>query len=526
MAIRPPAPDYSGRDYSSALIRLQRLVQSVFPTWTDFNKANFGNMLLRCMAFMIDVISKYTDFMATESLPEHAKLRRSVQAHTRWIGYTMSGRKAAQVPLLFTLEDGAISNDVPIQKGTIIRVSDLINPIEFQLLEDILIPAGSTQVIGTVENSENAEDNETSTGQPNQIFRLTQSPFIQESLEVVADNGVYDVVENFLLSTSTDRHCTVAIDDNERLLVRFPDGINGKIPEGAIDFQYKVGGGFGGNVEPGTITDIVDSIVDSLGNSVSVSAINTVKAEGGDDPETIEHAKQQAPAELRVLNRCVAREDYEISARDVPGVATCLFLTSDDTVLIREGEGVGWVLAKGNELEDGSFEVAVPSDALLRLVEAYWRETKPKPTGFYARAVGSNGGSILPVDVVVNVHLSKSADKTVPLPGQPTNIGLKIYNALRQYFAVVSADGSLANNEGIDWGYNIKNSDGSPVSELSWSTIFNLIGSIEGVRKINCDDLTLNGEGSDVSLKLWEFPILGNVLIIDSSDNSQLYPAV
>lgn len=526
MATRLPAPDYTGRDTTSALARLERLVQSVYSQWTNFNRAGFDNMLLRCMAFIVDVLSKYTDAMALESLPEHARLRRSVQAHGSWIGYSFSGRKAAQATLKFTLTNGASANDVTIPEGTIIRVADAVNPIEYQTLSDITITAGLTEATGLAEHSENADDQESSTGEPSQIFRLTQEPYIDDTMEVLAGDGVYTKVANFLQSTSSDKHFTVEVDDEERPLVRYGNGINGKIPEGTITHEYKVGGGLEGNVDAGTITDLVDSIVDVLGNPVAVGVTNEAKADGGDDPETIEHAKQQAPAELRVLNRSIAREDYEIGARDVAGVATCLFLTSDDTVLIRENEGIGWILAKGTELPNGAFDVAVPSDALLRSVEAYWRTTKPKPHGFYTRAVGSNGGSLIPINIYATVHLSTMADKTVPVSGQPTNIGSLIYTTLQEFFAVLSSDGSLALNEGIDWGFNLKKADGTPVSELSWGTIYDLLNGVEGVRKINCDDLTLNGIEGDVALKLWEFPILGTVTIIDADDNSQLYPAV
>lgn len=526
MSTRLPAPDYTGRDYSSALTRLQRLVQSVFPQWTDFNKANFGNMLLRCMAFIVDILSKYTDFAATESLPEHAKLRRSVQSHGRWIGYKLSGRKAAQAAVTFTLTDGAIANDVTIQAGTLIRVSDPTNPIEFQLLADVTITAGQTSATGTVEHSENVPDEETSTGGPNQVYRLSQEPYIEGSMEVIAADGVYTVVENFLQSEHDDRHCTVEVDDDERPLVRFGNGIDGKIPEGDIDFEYKVGGGLEGNVEQNTITDLVDSVVDALGTAVSIGVTNAAAAVDGDDPETLAKAKQQAPAELRVLNRCIAREDYEITARDIPNVATCLFLTSEDTILIREGEGVGWVLAKGTRLDNGSFEVAAPSASLLREVEAAWRNLKPKPLGFYTRALGDTASNIVLVNIVATVHLNSNADKTVQVSGQPTNIGNDIFTALREYFAVVAADGSLAQNEGVDFGFNIKKADGTPVSELAWGTVFDIINDVGGVRKIDCDKLLLNGAGDDVPLRFWDFPILGTVLIIDADDNSQLYPAV
>lgn len=523
MATRPPAPDYSGRDYTSSLVRIQRLVQSVFPKWTDFNKANFGNMILKCLAFIVDIISKYTDFMATESLPEHAQLRRSVQAHSNWLGYKLSGRSAAQVTVTFYLPDGPHSQDVTILQGTLIRVADDINPITFQTLADVTILAGDTEADVLAEHSENAEDVEFSTGQPSQVYRLSQSPYIENTLSINAADGTYTLVENFIDSIPSDQHYVVELDDEERALVRFGDGVTGKIPEGEITFTYKVGGGLEGNIEAGTLIDLLDAQFDSLGDPIFVQVTNDDPAQNGEDPEAIEHAKQQAPASLRVLVRTVAREDYEIGAREVDGVATALFLTSDDTTLIRENEGVCWILALGSQLSNGSFRVEAPTSLMVENVQNYWRETKPKPLGFYARAVLSTS-SIKLINVYATVHLNEKADKTIPVAGQPTNIGLAIFTALDEFFAVVASDGSLAGN--VDWGFNSKKSDGTPSGELAWSSVFDVIRGVTGIRKMGCGDVLLNGNDADVPLRYWEFPQLGTVTIVDADTSQQLYPAI
>lgn len=524
MSTRPPAPDYSGRDYTSALTRIQRLIQSIFPKWTDFNKANFGNMMIRCMAFIVDILSKYTDFMALESLPEHAKLRKSVQAHSRWIGYKLSGRKAAQATLTFTLADGVHTQDVTIPSGTIVRVADPINPIEFQTLSEVTITAGDTQVTVEAEHSEEFSDLETSTGGVNQIFKLTRSPYIEDTISVVADDGTYTLADNFLESSSSDKHFTAEINDEEKVCVRFGNGINGKIPEGEIEFIYKVNGGLEGNVESGTLIDLVDSLTDALGDGIAVDVTNDDPASGGDDPETLERAKQQAPAELRVLNRTIAREDYEIGARDVAGVATALALTSDDSLLIREAEVVVWVLEKGQELSNGSFRPQHPSSATLRAVEEYYRETKPKPLGIYVRAAGDAGTILKDINVYATVSLDNTASKAIQVSGQPTEIGLAIFTALEEFFAVIESDGSLTNN--VDFGFNVKKQDGSPNPKLSWSKVFRIIEGVSGVDSIDCGNLLLNGSSENVSLRLWEFPNLGTVTIIEAETGEQLYPAV
>jgi nucleoside-diphosphate-sugar epimerase len=58
----PPADDGSSgigdrlhvQDFDSLRLRLQNLVRSVFPEWTEFNVASLGNLLVELYAFVGD----------------------------------------------------------------------------------------------------------------------------------------------------------------------------------------------------------------------------------------------------------------------------------------------------------------------------------------------------------------------------------------------------------------------------------------------------------------------------------------
>ena len=52
---------------NSLRLRLRNLVRSVFPEWTDFNVASFGNILVELYAFVGDVLAYYQDNQARES---------------------------------------------------------------------------------------------------------------------------------------------------------------------------------------------------------------------------------------------------------------------------------------------------------------------------------------------------------------------------------------------------------------------------------------------------------------------------
>lgn len=112
-------------------------------------------------------------------------------------------------------------------------------------------------------------------------------------------------VEDFLASSSDDRHYTL---DPATGTITFGDGVRGAIPPHGRDnikASYQTGGGTGGNVERGTVTDLVSSIpfVDDV--------INPEPGEGGADTESTAEVLSRAPKELRDRDRAVTETDIE-----------------------------------------------------------------------------------------------------------------------------------------------------------------------------------------------------------------------
>ena len=69
-------------------------------------------------------------------------------------------------------------------------------------------------------------------------------------------------------------------------------------------------------------------------------------------------------------------------------------------------------------------------------------------------------------------------------------------------------------NPNVDFGYYYKDQDGAPAGEIPWSDIFNVIRDTVGVRKLE-HTMQLNGVTDDVSIANWEFPALGDLVVID-----------
>src|SRR6185369_8044503 len=106
------------------------------------------------------------------------------------------------------------------------------------------------------------------------------------------------------------------------------------------------GGGEQGNVEANSLTKVDGGFTDANGNPVSLSVTNSDRASGGANRQTIAQIKALAPESIRVIERTVAREDFEINARKVAGVARALMLTSNELTGIGENSGALLVIPK------------------------------------------------------------------------------------------------------------------------------------------------------------------------------------
>ncbi len=503
MALLPSSVDYTEKDFDALRARLIALVRSVFPDWSDFSVASFGNILLEMYAFVGDILTFYLDNQARESRLVTATQRRNVIALARMLGYRLHGATAATAEVSFALARPPAA-DVLIPAGTIVRTQEVTEPVRFQLLSDVLIPAGLSPPIATcvVESSESRTQLFDARGLENLDILLNHAPYLDGSAIVQATNGDYSEVESLLGSGPNDRHFMVLVDQNDKATVRFGSGTSGAPPTGTVRIDYKTGGGSAGNVDAGRIVVLEGSFTDAHGHPVQVSVTNDEPASGGSDRQTIGSAKVLAPESLRSLTRTVTREDFEINARRVPGVARALMLTSNEDGSINENAGILFVIPEGGGL---------PTPALKNAVLKQVTEVYPHTLTFQ---VSVQSPVYRNIDVEVRIYLRQGHSGS--------SVRDRIRTNLQRMFRISEPDGTP--NPLADFGYNIKDADGNPIGEVAWSDVFNVIRDTEGVRKIGDrhGDLKLNALPADVRLRIKEFPLLGNVTIIDGDSGALL----
>lgn len=507
MAIFPTTLDYSDKDFDALKARLIAILPSVFPNWTEFEVASFGNVMIEMFCFVGDALTYYQDNNANEAFIGTAQQRKNLIALAKLIGFVPRGRSAATVDLVITLPSPPI-DDVIFDEGTIARTVGLSTPVSFRLLstEQINALQDPPTVTVTTENSEEHTQQFVSTQLPNQEVVLTSIPFIEISV-LSADNGIYTKVDNFLRSRNDDRHYVVIVDQNDRATVRFGNGVNGEIPTGTVIIDYTTGGGAQGNVAENTITKLVGVFTDESSNPVFPAVTNPAASDGGEDRQSNESIRNEAPLSLRTLTRTVAREDYEIAAITKTSVVRALMLTSDQDPAIQENSGFLYVIPPGGGL---------PSQALKDEVAAIF-ETRFEDGG-------------LPKTITFKLTVSDPQYKELNIfavvylepDAFPSLVRDAIIAALVALFAVTNEDGSI--NEEVDFGYNLALNLGASASEIPLSRVQSVIDTVTGVRKVGdgLTEFTINGVHSDVSLALQEFPRLGSITLIDGATGDPL----
>ena len=138
MATLPESVDYTDKDFDALRARLIALIKSVFPDWTDFDVASFGNLLVELYAYVGDVLTFYQDNLARESRLVTATQRKSVMALAKMLSYRLHGAQAATAEVWLQLARVPVAS-VTFPAGTVLRTQEVTEPVRFQLLAPAVV---------------------------------------------------------------------------------------------------------------------------------------------------------------------------------------------------------------------------------------------------------------------------------------------------------------------------------------------------------------------------------------------------
>lgn len=199
----------------------------------------------------------------------------------------------------------------------VISVSTPTSPIFDQLRIDtgkqyvkVQVTQGQRQNDSTLKNQDGADGN----GEPDQRFQMTKDYFVWDSESVTVAGESWTRVDNFLQSRPTSRHYVIELGDDDRATIVFGDGTRGAKPTGTVACVYRWGANEDGSAGANTITR------DNSGISFVSSLWNPRAATGWQesqtaDEESLELAKIEGPASLRIVNVALGPDDIVTLAK-------------------------------------------------------------------------------------------------------------------------------------------------------------------------------------------------------------------
>lgn len=330
--------DFAATDFITFRDRLIEYVKAVYPLeYQNFVESDLGMMLIELAAYCAAVNSLKADMLAQEAYLKTAKNRNNVKKLLELIGVKMKGPIGASANAKLTLNTPSLVNTITIPANqrtvTISSPEDggqlnytlykVVNGNIADISSDASLSLGvsesdsSTSSVWTnlayLEGSLVVESGSFTDSQTIKRILLSQSPVIQNSVQVyITDgaslSGAWRYVDSlFFASGAGDNIFEVNYDDNLNATVTFGDGILGSSPGVNTSYvvTYRVGGGTRGNLQSEVINT---SITIPEGYTGIVENISI--ATGGQDAESVEHAKKYAPYTFKQQDRLVTLEDF------------------------------------------------------------------------------------------------------------------------------------------------------------------------------------------------------------------------
>lgn len=431
----PMSIDYTTRDFyalkADLVSRIQTRLKAAGKTWNATDPGDFGVVMAEAFAYIGDVTNYYIDRMANETQLVTATQRQNLLNIASSYGYTPSGYRQASVPVTFT-NSSASAFTVPsgtefvTQVTTTNATTQTVVQLYYTLQYDVIIPAKVGTVNGTISgylshgsnvsylypsaggNDIAGELVGTSSGISNQTFVLGSSQVADGSVAVFVQNGDYYALWNQVLHLSdygpSDSVYSVVTDSNNNVYVQFGDGTTGAIPAygSSIKAQYTIGGGAIGNLSSNSYTFYVNQLPAgsglTLSNFSSITVSQNGQAYGGEDPESDESIRANAPTAISTLQRAVTINDFKNLAITVPGVGKATaYALSPNSVSVYAGPIVS----------DTSTEYYPGFDSTNTTIQSAWYSLQSTITSFFSNKtqIGTTVTVLPPTYVPVNIDI-------------------------------------------------------------------------------------------------------------------------
>lgn len=302
--------------------------QSEFADY-DFEGSGLSN-ILDVLAYNTHINGLIANMGINESFLSSAQLRSSVISHAETLGYEVRSRTASTATVALTVStlDG-VTTQISLPKYTTFTATVDDVSYKFQTLEDY---TATNDGNGTFKFTTNVG----STSIPISQGTLKTKTFIvgdtsDEQIYVIPDETidtktisvkVYDTTTSSSFTTYTNVNNVVRINTNSTVFIikETPNGyydiifsgnnVLGKSPQSGnkIEVQYLSSVGAAANSAK---TFVPDNQISFGGNTYNIGVTTIANSSGGEEKESIESIKANAPLAFATQQRLVTAEDYK-----------------------------------------------------------------------------------------------------------------------------------------------------------------------------------------------------------------------
>jgi hypothetical protein len=324
--VNTPSIKYTAKDFATINAELSAFVQSSRPDdWNDFFQSSLGTALIELVCFSHDILSYAQDAVAQETFLSTARRYDSALQFAKSVGYTPAMSKSASVILTAgTLPSAVIASGATLSSGQAITG---LNALSYELVEDAEISAGASSVALTLSEGITVTETFTPSSEMWQTLTTDASEVEDASFTVfVGDptvtSNTWAQVDALAFETGATKTYEADFDGDGRLIIKFGDGVTGKVPDDSVTIILRACNGALGNASENTIVGSLTATISGGSTTASIDLINLTRATGGEDREGVESLRRSVPAYLRTTDKVITLDDYE---RLIPiGTATGL----------------------------------------------------------------------------------------------------------------------------------------------------------------------------------------------------------
>ena len=311
--------NYVDYDYDNLLTQLQQRL-ALQGAWKDMYRSSTGSMLMELFAAVGTIVLYYVERRAEESYIATAQNYSSIVNLARLLNYIPARNVSSTGTLRFSLA-APHTKMVFIPKYTKAATAE---GYEFLVSADGVIMPGQTYVdVGGVQGEKKVVS-QTSSGSTSQEYNINDVEIENTNIIVTVNSVVWTEVTSFINSINTSTNYVIRPELDGTVTIVFGNNVFGASPALGqnIDITYIRSDGLIGNVyATGLITTISSTIYDEDGATQTVSVTNTTNFLGGDNAETKEEIRVNAPQVFATGDRAVTKSDYIAILNAYPGVA-------------------------------------------------------------------------------------------------------------------------------------------------------------------------------------------------------------